>query len=173
MITGTWHPSSNDPRGMFTPIFTARRWVVPANGGCQLSVIELQAMEYEMVDANKMAEAIIETGRVSLYGIYFDTDKATIKQESQPTLQEIGKLLEQHSELQLVIVGHTDNQGSFDYNMNLSRLRADAVKRELVSNYGIAAARLESWGVAYLAPVASNGSDEGRAKNRRVDLVER
>ena len=104
MITGTWHPSSNDPGDVYANLYCE---TLGGSGkrGCQLSVIELQAMEYEMVDANKMAEAIIETGRVSLYGIYFDTDKATIKQESQPTLQEIGKLLEQHSELQLVIVG--------------------------------------------------------------------
>ena len=73
----------------------------------------------------------------------------------------------------LVVVGHTDNVGSLDYNMTLSKQRAIAVERALVGDYGIAQTRLEAWGVGYLSPVASNQSEDGRALNRRVELVER
>jgi outer membrane protein OmpA-like peptidoglycan-associated protein len=141
----------------------------------QLDVVELAPMEARMVtvDAGRMASEIAESGRIALYGIYFDTDKAELKPESRPALDEIAKLLAGNPDLRLVVVGHTDNVGSLDYNMTLSRRRAGAVESALVADYGIAAARLESWGVGYLAPVASNQSAEGRALNRRVELVER
>lgn len=71
------------------------------------------------------------------------------------------------------MVGHTDNVGKLDYNMKLSKARADAVLKELVMKYKVSAQRLKAYGVGSLAPVASNKSDEGRAKNRRVELVER
>ncbi len=141
----------------------------------QLDVVEGRPMEAGMVtiDASAMAEEISKTGRVALYGIYFDTDKAEVKPESKPTLEEIAKLLKKHTSLELVIVGHTDNQGAFDYNMNLSKRRAKAVVDSLVKEYGIKGSRLQHWGVGYLSPVASNKSETGRAKNRRVELVER
>ncbi|MCW8857819.1 MAG: OmpA family protein, partial [Kangiella sp.] len=84
---------------------------------------------------------------------------------------EIAKLLKDNSELKLLVVGHSDNQGDFDYNIDLSKRRAESVKQALVSNYGINAARLKPWGVGYAAPVASNKAEPGRAKNRRVELV--
>lgn len=141
----------------------------------QLDVVELAAMDTRMVtvDAGQMASEIAETGRIALYGIYFDTDKAELKPESRPTLEEIAKLLADSPGLRLVVVGHTDNVGSLQYNMKLSRRRAAAVESALVESYAIASERLESWGVGYLAPVASNQSAEGRALNRRVELVER
>ena len=141
----------------------------------QLVVVEARPMEAGMVtiDAGAMAEEISKTGRVALYGIYFDTDKTVVKPESKPTLEEIAKLLKKHSSLELVIVGHTDNQGAFDHNMDLSKRRAKAVVDSLVKNYGIKGSRLQHWGVGYLSPVASNKSEAGRAKNRRVELVER
>lgn len=75
--------------------------------------------------------------------------------------------------MKLVIVGHTDSQGELDYNMDLSTRRARAVEAALVSNYGIAKNRLSAWGVGYLSPVATNRSEAGREKNRRVELVEK
>jgi len=138
----------------------------------QLIVVEEKVMENKMVDADKMAKAIAESGSIALYGIYFDTNKASIKPESKPALKEIAKLLKNNPALKLVVVGHTDNQGAFDYNMDLSRQRATAVEGALIQEYGIAVGRLKSWGVGYLSPVASNHTDEGRAKNRRVQLVE-
>ena len=87
--------------------------------------------------------------------------------------KEIAKLLHQNKGLKLYVVGHTDNVGKLDYNMKLSKARADAVLKELVMKYKVSAQRLKAYGVGSLAPVASNKSDEGRAKNRRVELVER
>ncbi len=141
----------------------------------QLDVVETEALAEKMVvvDAGEMAKAIDATGRIALYGIYFDTDKTDIKPGSKQTLDQIAKLLKDQGELKLVVVGHTDNQGQLDYNMDLSKRRAEAVRRALVADYGIEAGRLAAWGVGYLAPVASNRAEDGRAKNRRVELVER
>ncbi len=138
----------------------------------QLDVIETEAGgEGEIVNAAKMAREIAAQGRVALYGIYFDTNKAEIKPESEPTLQEIARLLQADPGLKLYVVGHTDNVGSADYNIELSRRRAQAVVEALVSKYGISADRLSPYGVGLYAPVASNDTEEGRAKNRRVELV--
>lgn len=139
----------------------------------QLHVIEVKPMQENMVtvDADAMAKGIGEEGRIALYGIFFDVDKATIKPESKPTLEQISTLLNNNSDLKIVIVGHTDNQGKLDYNMDLSRQRAKSVETALVSDYGIAKARLSAWGVGYLSPVASNRDEAGRTKNRRVELV--
>jgi len=140
----------------------------------QLDVIETEALAEKMVavDAGEMAKAIDATGRIALYGIYFDSDKTEIKPGSKETLDQIAKLLKDQGALKLVVVGHTDNQGKLDYNMDLSKRRAEAVKQALVADYGIEAGRLAAWGVGYLAPVASNRAEDGRTKNRRVELVE-
>jgi OOP family OmpA-OmpF porin len=123
------------------------------------------------VNADDMKRALQQDGRVALYGIYFDTDKDTVKSESAPTLKEIAKLLSANPSLKLHVVGHTDNQGKADYNLDLSRRRAAAVVRELTATLGVSAARLDSFGAGLYAPAAPNGTDEGRAKNRRVELV--
>jgi OmpA-OmpF porin, OOP family len=138
-----------------------------------LDVIDAVPIETGMVtiDAAAMAKDISSAGHVALYGIYFDTDKADPKPESQPTLQEIAKLLKQDASLKLYIVGHTDNVGGFDYNTGLSERRAIAVVKELTVKHGIAATRLKAAGVGMLSPVAPNDGEEGRAKNRRVELV--
>jgi outer membrane protein OmpA-like peptidoglycan-associated protein len=138
-----------------------------------LDAIEVKAMQagQVQVDANAMAREIASNGRVALYGIYFDTGKADVKAESQPALTEIAKLMKQDAALKILVVGHTDNAGTFDYNLDLSRRRAESVVKSLVSEHGIGAARLKAWGVGYTAPVASNRAEEGKAKNRRVELV--
>jgi OOP family OmpA-OmpF porin len=138
-----------------------------------LDVIETVPMETGMVtvDAAAMAKDIAATGRVALYGIYFDTDKTDIKPESHPTLQEIAKLLKQDAGLKLYVVGHTDNVGGYDYNTKLSQRRAASVVNNLTTKHGIQAARLRAAGVGLLAPVAPNDTEAGRAKNRRVELV--
>ena len=140
----------------------------------QLDIVEVAPMEAAMVtvDASQMASEIAETGRIALYGIYFDTAKADLKPESRAALDQIAALLAADPGLALVVVGHTDNVGSLDTNMALSRRRAEAVSQALVADHGIDAGRLLSWGVGYLAPVASNRSEAGRALNRRVELVE-
>jgi outer membrane protein OmpA-like peptidoglycan-associated protein len=138
-------------------------------------VLEPKAREKKMVvvDAAKMAQSLSTQGSISLYGILFDFDKADIKPESRPALDEIAKLLEADPQLTVIVVGHTDNKGSFDYNIDLSSRRAASVTNELVSAYGISPERLTPAGAGMMAPVASNGTDEGRAKNRRVELVKR
>jgi outer membrane protein OmpA-like peptidoglycan-associated protein len=118
-----------------------------------------------------MATDIAATGRVALYGLYFDTDKAELKPESSPSLAEIGKLLKAQPDLKVYIVGHTDNVGGFDYNMGLSQRRAASVVDRLVQAYGIAPARLKPVGAGRIAPVASNDDEAGRGKNRRVEIV--
>ena len=148
----------------------------PAKGQplVQVDVIEDKPMEERMVvvSAEKMASSIETTGRIALYGIFFDFDKAVIKAESRPTLDQMGKLLTSIPDLKLLVVGHTDNVGGFDYNQKLSQARAAAVVKDLVENYGVNPSRLTPHGAAYVAPIASNRTEEGRAKNRRVELVE-
>ena len=137
-----------------------------------LWIVEKEAMKQEVVaDAAAMGNDIRSTGHVSVYGIYFDTGKSTIKPESDAAIAEIAKLLKNDSALKIYVVGHTDNAGSFDSNMKLSKDRADAVTKELVSNHGIAAGRLKAYGVSSLSPVAANTTEDGKAKNRRVELV--
>jgi len=137
----------------------------------QLTVAIVGAIENKMVDAAAMAKGLGEKGHIALYGIYFDTDKAVIKPESRRTLDEIAKLLRGAPQLNVIIVGHTDSQGAFDYNMDLSRRRAEAIAAELSRRYGIARTRLRTAGIGYLAPVGSNASEDGRTLNRRVELV--
>ena len=138
----------------------------------QLNVIETGELENKMVNAAAMAKGLGDAGHIALYGIYFDTDKAEIKPESRPTLEEIAKLLKAQPELKVHVVGHTDSQGGYDHNMELSRRRAEAVAAELVKTHGVARARLASAGVGFLAPIGSNANEAGRALNRRVELVQ-
>jgi len=137
----------------------------------QLTVAETRAIENKMVDAAAMSKGLRETGRIALYGIYFDTDRAVLKPESRATLDQIAKLLAGEAQLNVFIVGHTDSQGPYAYNLDLSRRRAEAIAEELVKSYRIGAPRLRTAGVAHLAPVGSNGNEAGRALNRRVELV--
>jgi outer membrane protein OmpA-like peptidoglycan-associated protein len=139
----------------------------------ELYVIEVKPMESGLitVDATSLANDINRTGHASVYGIYFDTGKADVKPESDATMKEIAKLLQGDPKLKLYVVGHTDNQGALDMNMDLSRKRADAVLAALTTKYGVPAGRLRSYGCGPYSPVASNDSEDGRAKNRRVELV--
>jgi OOP family OmpA-OmpF porin len=139
----------------------------------QLIVVAPEKMEEKMafVNAGEMSKALLASGKVALYGIYFDTDKDSLRSDSQPTLQEIAKLLNANPRLKVEVVGHTDDQGTPEYNLDLSRRRAASVVRALTSSYGIAVSRLGSFGCGFYAPVASNDSEDGRAKNRRVELV--
>lgn len=138
----------------------------------RLWIVEREVMRQEVVaNAEAMGNDLDATGHVSIYGIYFDTGRAEIKPESEAALAEIAKLLANDTGLKLYVVGHTDNVGSFEANLKLSRERAEAVVKALAGKPGIEAARLKPQGVSSLAPVASNDSEEGKAKNRRVELV--
>jgi OOP family OmpA-OmpF porin len=139
-----------------------------------LDIIAPDVMEEKMVfvTAEAMATSIESTGRVVLYGVLFDTDKDTMQAASQATLNEIIKLLQTQKELAVHVVGHTDNQGKPDYNLGLSQRRASSVVKAL-TQAGISASRLSSFGCGPYAPVDNNDTDEGRQKNRRVELVKR
>lgn len=139
----------------------------------QITVVAPEAMEQKMtfVNADEMSKSLAASGRIALYGVYFDTDRAELRTDSQQTLQEIAKLLQAQPQLKLHIVGHTDNQGSADHNLELSRRRAASVVNALTGKFSITGVRLDSFGAGWYSPVASNDSDEGRARNRRVELV--
>lgn len=151
-------------------------WVAAAVGAAftNIWIVEEKPMQGGLVKitAEALNRGILDAGHVAVYGVYFDTGKADIKPESADALKEITTLLQKNAGLKLHVVGHTDNAGALASNMDLSRRRAAAVVAELVSRYKIDAARLRADGVGPLAPVASNRSDEGKAKNRRVELVE-
>jgi flagellar motor protein MotB len=145
-----------------------------STGRTVLNVVEVKPMQGGLVTTNAAAmnKDLMATGHTPVYGVYFDTGKAVLKPESGPTLAEIVKLLQADPTMKLHVVGHTDNVGTLASNMTLSRARAQAVVNALVSDHGIAAARLDSAGVGSLSPVTTNRTEAGRAKNRRVELVE-
>lgn len=138
-----------------------------------IDIIEEQPVEDEFItiNADEMLKGIRAEGKIALYGIYFDFNKADIKPESAPTLQEIANLLNKDPKLELYVVGHTDMKGKLDYNVQLSKKRADAVVKELTANYKIRPNRLTPDGVGPLSPVATNETENGRKLNRRVELV--
>ncbi len=136
-----------------------------------LTIVESQTMQQEVVaDAKVMRNELAETGKTIVPGIYFDTASATIKPESEPALAEMVKLLNGSPALKVYVVGHTDSVGSLESNLKLSSDRAASVVKMLAAR-GIAVSRLKSAGVGPYSPVASNDTEEGRAKNRRVELV--
>lgn len=138
-----------------------------------VQIVEPKAMETGKVtvDANALARGLQAEGKIALYGVYFDTGKSELKPESKPQIDEMAKLLQGHAAMRVFVVGHTDNQGTLDANLALSRARAQAVVDALAKTYKIDARRLAAAGVANYAPVAGNGNDAGRARNRRVELV--
>ena len=141
--------------------------------GYALQIIEREAMQQAIViDAAALQQGLEAMGHVAVYDILFDTGKSEIKPESEAALKEIASLLQQSPALKLHVVGHTDNTGDLAANMNLSQARAAAVVTALTARHGVAAGRLAAFGAGPYAPVASNSTEEGKAKNRRVELVE-
>ncbi len=136
-------------------------------------IVAKQAMHQEVtLDASAMASDIGSAGRVAVYGIHFDTGSSELKGDSEPALVEITKLLDRNPTLRVYVVGHTDMTASLATNVQLSQARAQSVVNALAGKHGIAASRLIPFGAGPYAPVASNRTEEGRAKNRRVELVE-
>ena len=139
-----------------------------------LDVIEREAFapSLELIEADEIQRVVRETGRIALYGIQFDTNEATLKPESGATLAEIVKALSADPTLRLYVVGHTDDVGNLEYNMALSERRAQTVVAAL-TEAGISPSRLTPLGVGPASPVATNASDAGQTRNRRVELVAR
>jgi len=140
-----------------------------------VQIVESASIEQGKVSVNAAAigSALQREGKIALYGIYFDTNQAVVKPESANTLKEMATALKSNPGLNVFIVGHTDNQGNVDANLALSRRRAQAVADALARQYGVPQARLQAQGVANFAPVASNASEDGRSRNRRVEMVVR
>ena len=139
----------------------------------QLDLVDTRPMEEKMVllTAEEMNKSISASGKVAIYGIQFDFNKADIKPESAPALEEMAKLLKADEKLKVLVVGHTDAVGTFEFNEDLSKRRAKAVAAELAGKYGINASRMTPLGASFMAPVSTNATEEGRALNRRVELV--
>ncbi len=138
----------------------------------EVTIVETQAMRQDVTaDAAAMGKDIAATGKTIIYGIYFDTGSAAIKPESEPALAEMTKLLKNSPNLKAYIVGHTDNVGTLELNLKLSADRADSVVKALIGR-GIAPGRLKAAGVGPYCPIGANSSEEGRAQNRRVELVQ-
>lgn len=161
-----------------TPVHVVVYVVAPVqnkNGGIYLEIVEGKDMDNGKVSASltagDMAKRIASDGRVAVYGVLFDTDKADVKPESKDALAQMAKLLQQDPHLKVYIVGHTDNQGTLARNVDLSQRRAEAVVKALAADYKVDPKRLSAKGVASYAPVASNDAEAGREKNRRVELV--
>ena len=138
----------------------------------KLDIIEKEGMRQDLaMDAAVIKNSIDIYGKIAIQGIFFDVAKATIRPESEPALSEIAKYLKNNPSVSCWVVGHTDADGSFEVNSKLSLDRATAIKTALETEYGVAANRLFAEGVGPLAPVASNNTEEGKQKNRRVELV--
>lgn len=137
-----------------------------------LLILEREEMKQDVLaNAEALHASLTTTGHVEVRGILFDTGKAELKPESEASLAEVAKLLKANAALKVWVVGHTDSVGSAESNVTLSNARAASVVKALVEKHGIGAARLASHGNGPYAPVASNASEDGRAKNRRVELV--
>jgi len=134
------------------------------------SVKEAPMKQEVAMTADDIRSTLALDGRVAFYGIYFDTDKTVVKPESEPTLKAIADFLKQNP-VNVFIVGHTDNTGDLLRNTTLSKDRAAAVVNELTTKYGVNKSLLAPQGVGSLAPIASNETEEGKARNRRVEIV--
>ena len=135
-------------------------------------VIEIQTAETGMVTAENISKGINAEGHFAVYGILFETGQSTIKPESSIALKTISDFINANAAKKYYIVGHTDNVGNFPDNRLLSDSRAKTVMNELITNYAVKPEQLKAYGTSSLSPVTSNATEEGRAKNRRVEIVE-
>ncbi len=123
------------------------------------------------VEEKKIEQDLAQNGRAEIYGIYFDFGSATLRPESAPVLKEISDALADNPSWKISIEGHTDNVGGDESNLRLSQKRAEAVLQALQTQYQIAPDRMTAQGFGALRPKAPNDTPEGRAQNRRVELV--
>ena len=138
----------------------------------ELVTLEAEPMEMGMVTSADIGKGLSTLGRIAIYNIFFDTGKSEVKPESADALKVIAEYLNANKAQKVLIVGHTDNTGDFDMNISLSKDRADAVMKKLIAEYAVAENQLKPYGAGPIAPVASNSTEEGRAQNRRVEIVE-
>ncbi|MHA7873691.1 MAG: OmpA family protein, partial [Hyphococcus sp.] len=132
----------------------------------------LETGKIALVRADALAEKIGVDGRIALYGIEFDVDSDVVRASSAPQIAEVASFLKGNPQANVLVVGHTDTTGAFDYNRDLSERRAAAVVAKLTGEHAISADRLFAVGVGPASPIATNRTEEGRARNRRVEIVD-
>lgn len=147
---------------------------VPNSATYYVTILERETMKQDVVaSAEALRSGLKQNGHIEVPGIFFDFGKAEVKPESGPALLEIDKMLKAEPGIKVWVVGHTDSIGSAETNAALAEARAAAVVKVLVQEHGVDDRRLAAHGVGPYAPVATNASEEGRARNRRVELVAR
>lgn len=134
--------------------------------------LEVEPMEMDMISAADIGKALSTQGRIAIYSIYFDIGESEVKAESTKALEEIAEYLNSNKAQKVIVVGHTDNTGDFDSNIKLSNERAEAVIEKLITQYNVDKMQLKPYGVGSVSPITSNSTENGRAKNRRVEIVE-
>ncbi|MGL4413244.1 OmpA family protein [Roseinatronobacter monicus] len=153
--------------------FNARRVDGPA---VSMTVITAEEMDTEMdhqpLTVSEIEAGLIEHGRVAVQDILFEIDSAQIRPESHQALATIADLMRDVPDMNLLVVGNTDNTGSYDYNLALSMERATSVVSYLTRQHSVSADRLQAAGAGMMAPIATNRTEQGRSLNRRVELVE-
>lgn len=175
----TYSTYTKHDRRYHVSLFFARLNGIQSKGVKDVVAIHLEILEeadfettLQVVTPDEITQGINETGRIALYGIYFDVDSDSLKVDSGAALKAIATALNAKPELKIYVAGHTDNQGSYKYNLDLSKRRAESVVEVLRSQHGISSDRLKAVGIGPVSPVASNRTEEGRTLNRRVELVE-
>lgn len=154
---------------------TRARGSEPLRSTIAVTVVEAKAVETDriaVVAADELEQTLTRDGKIAIYGIEFDFDSAELRAGSAPQIEQLAALLNENPELRIIVVGHTDGQGTFEYNLTLSQQRAQAVVDALAAEYAIDAARMTPAGAGMISPVATNRTEEGRARNRRVEIVE-
>jgi outer membrane protein OmpA-like peptidoglycan-associated protein len=146
-----------------------------ANAGGDRNTLQVIKIAYHCnpaaVGQSWLERALAETGHADIYEIFFSFNSDELREESEPTLREIGGIMRRHPDWKLSIVGHTDAIGGDAFNLELSKRRAAAVKNALVARFAVNTARLQTNGYGRSRPVDTNETPEGRARNRRVELV--
>lgn len=138
-----------------------------------INVVQIEELDTDKVDVVAVTDKLETDGRYAFYGIHFETNSAIIQDESAEALEVISSYLKANPNTNVLIVGHTDNTGDFEHNVGLSLKRAESVIAKLTQDYGIKASQISPIGVGMASPIASNASEDGRALNRRVELVVR
>jgi len=160
--------------GDFT-VYMGNTWIqieIGGGGTIEETILKIIDLKQEVfADAAALSSGLASNGHMVVNGILFDTGKADVKPESSTALDEVVKMMKADAKVKIFVVGHTDNVGPAAANLDLSRRRAAAVVQLLTAKYGIAAERLSAFGNGPYAPVSSNDSEDGRALNRRVELV--
>ena len=139
----------------------------------EIVLLETEPMEMDMITIDLLRNGLAMQGKAAVYNIFFDKGSPEVAPESADSLSVIAAFLVENPENTYLVVGHTDNVGSFAMNLNLSEARANAVVDKLVAEFGVNQEQLTAVGIGFASPVTSNATEEGRAKNRRVEIVEK